>query len=604
MDGKSGTQTKTPRSQKLKKMELLQSGIESVYQDKLLCDVQLQAEGMIFPAHKIILVAMSDYFRAMFSRGFKESNQGDKPILMEGVSAVGLKVILDSLYTMELKLTPENILETIPVACMLQIQHLIEECEKFLMSSLSAEKFFIYEETAERFHLERAMECFAEYKTACFPEISQTLDFKELNVEDMVNYLSIPDLFLHGKEITAFDAAINWLEHKPEQRKEHVLGVLKCINLLQISKSDIIKKVSKVKVIMENTECEKLVKESLKYHREVFTQPFYDGNIVNTRGVTDGMVAFPFWWDDFGSRSERPLPNYEEIFGDSEPDSVFWRYLCIEDKPRCKFSNCPTPEDRVDTDWVTSEKLEPMELGKPVKIGNFIFVFRRNGPSDYEVEMVSWRYNPITNQWLRLKPAPIDGTNKWFNFHQCGEKHIMLLGNEDEKRNSSFYFIYSIVDDEWKKGKGQIMELPSYIESVYQGGCLYIAVAEKLISYDMERDTWLHECFLPWMVGDMAFIEHCKSLMAVSNNHFFAFEYNFETKKVSEFSLPLPKEVAFMLEIKLFTHGKYVYLLLGIYDYPDNKIFRLDPADKKLTFVRDIPYTDILNPVPTLLPRL
>ncbi len=601
MDGKSNTQTKTPRSQKLKKMELLQLGIESVYQDKFLCDVQLQAEERIFPAHKIILVAMSDYFRAMFSGGFKESNQGDKPIIMEGVSALGLQVILDSLYTMELKLTPDNILETIPVACMLQIKHLIDECERFLMSSMTAEKYFIYEEIAERFNLEKAMECFVEYKTACFPEISQTLDFKELNVEDVVNYLSIPDLFLHGKEITSFDAAVNWLEHKPEQRKEHVLGVLKCINLLQISKSDIIKKVSKVKVIMENTECEKLVKESLTYHREVFTQPFYDGNIVNTRGVTDGIVAFPFWWVD-----ERPLPNHKEIFGDSDPDSVFWQYLSVEGKISYNFSkvHCPVLKDQLDTDWVTSEKPESIDLGEPVKIGNFIFVFTYNSPSDCEVEMVSWRYNPITNKWLSLKPAPIDGGRKWFDFHQCAKKHIMLLGKEDEKRDSSFYFIYSIVDDEWKRGEAKMMELSisGSDGSAYQDGYLYISVDKKLVSYDMEKDSWLQECMFPWRVRSMALLEHRNSLLAFTEDS--GLEYNLKTKNVSQFSVQFPTGVDFMLGMRLFTHGENVYLIFAIDECIDNKMFRFDLAGKTFTFVRDLPWTDLIYPVPMLLPRL
>ncbi len=36
----------------------------------------------------------------------------------------------------------------------------------------------------------------------------------------------------------------------------------------------------------------------------------------------------------------------------------------------------------------------------------------------------------------------------------------------------------------------------------------------------------------------------------------------------------------------------------------DNKMFRFDLADKTFTFVRDLPWTDIIYPVPILLPRL
>ncbi len=199
----------------------------------------------------------------------------DKPIVMEGISSVGFGVILDSIYTTELKLTPDNITETIPVACMLQIQHIIEECEQFLISSTCTENVFAYTEIAERLSLKKAIDYIADYKKACFSEVSQTLGFKELDVEEVVSYLSIPDLFLHGKEMTVFDAAIGWLEHNPQERKTHVLDVFQCINLLQIPQSDIMDKVSKVNVIMENSECQELVKESLRYHEEIYTQPLY-----------------------------------------------------------------------------------------------------------------------------------------------------------------------------------------------------------------------------------------------------------------------------------------------------------------------------------------
>ncbi len=89
MDDNSGSN----ESLKLKKMELLQSGVAALYQDKLLCDVQLQAEGKIFSAHKTILAAVTDYFRAMFAGGYKESTEMDKPkitqVEKDGTASVG-----------------------------------------------------------------------------------------------------------------------------------------------------------------------------------------------------------------------------------------------------------------------------------------------------------------------------------------------------------------------------------------------------------------------------------------------------------------------------------------------------------------------------------
>jgi len=38
-------------------------------------DVRLKVREDIFPAHRIVLAANSDYFHAMFTDGMKESNQ-------------------------------------------------------------------------------------------------------------------------------------------------------------------------------------------------------------------------------------------------------------------------------------------------------------------------------------------------------------------------------------------------------------------------------------------------------------------------------------------------------------------------------------------------
>ncbi len=53
----------------------LRSGLSRLVGDRTLCDVDLQAENKTFPAHKVVLAAMSSYFEAMFTRGFTESQR-------------------------------------------------------------------------------------------------------------------------------------------------------------------------------------------------------------------------------------------------------------------------------------------------------------------------------------------------------------------------------------------------------------------------------------------------------------------------------------------------------------------------------------------------
>lgn len=57
---------------------------------------------MRFPAHKIILAARSEYFRALLFGGMKESSQDE--VELKGASTASFKVLLKYVYTGRLSL--------------------------------------------------------------------------------------------------------------------------------------------------------------------------------------------------------------------------------------------------------------------------------------------------------------------------------------------------------------------------------------------------------------------------------------------------------------------------------------------------------------------
>ncbi len=609
-----GDESGSVKSSKVKKMELLQAGATSLYQDKLLFDVKLQAEKSIFPAHKAILAACSYYFRAMFSGGYKESKDTDKPILLEGIGANGLEVVLEAIYTTELKVTTENIFEAVPVVCMLQIQPLIDECEEFMISSISPDRFFTYAETAERYSLKRATECLEYYKKACFYQISKTLGFKELDVAEVVCYLRLPDLYLCGQEKKAFDAAIGWIEHKPSQRKKHTLDVFQCINLLQITATDLREEVSKVNFIRENAECMALTKEALKYHDDVFTQPFYEGNILNNRGIADGMIAFPDWsYNNLAPQFLAKVTNYDEIFGDTANIYVFWKYLSFEDEGR---NTMPLSADKnVSGPWYISGWAKgkiPSKMGHqyPVKVGNFLFLF---GDQDLFMwyTMSALRYNPMLDDWVTIKPAPAERTEDMC-YVQCSEKHIMLVGGEPErggpisvKTGSSYYYIYSIADNDWKKGKARL-ELCYFPKAVYHNEIVYVIDGKSLLSYNMDEDVWVKERRLllsPETLETAIVVGHGENLFIFSDNA-APQEYNIGTKRFSVCP-EYPQNGTHL--VGAFSHGEYIYYILKDKENKEVKLVQLAHPDKdeytwKIT--RKIPcYCESLQAIPMVLPR-
>ena len=60
-----------------------------------------------FPCHKTVLASCSSYFMAMFNVEFEESRQ--KRIIIQGLDPSALKLLLDYMYTSEIKVNEQNV---------------------------------------------------------------------------------------------------------------------------------------------------------------------------------------------------------------------------------------------------------------------------------------------------------------------------------------------------------------------------------------------------------------------------------------------------------------------------------------------------------------
>ena len=70
-------------------------------------------------AHRVVLSACSDYFRAMFTDPMRERSQDE--IQLSGIDAEGLELVLEYIYTSKLSLDLSNIQTVLSTATHLQI---------------------------------------------------------------------------------------------------------------------------------------------------------------------------------------------------------------------------------------------------------------------------------------------------------------------------------------------------------------------------------------------------------------------------------------------------------------------------------------------------
>uniref|UniRef100_A0A3P8W3S8 Kelch-like family member 32 n=1 Tax=Cynoglossus semilaevis TaxID=244447 RepID=A0A3P8W3S8_CYNSE len=107
------------------------SALNQQRKDGLLCDVTLVAGEQKFHAHKAVLAACSDYFRAMFSLCMVESEADE--VTLQGVTSVGLKHALDFAYTGQILLEPAVIQDVLSAGSHLQLLELLSLCSHYLI---------------------------------------------------------------------------------------------------------------------------------------------------------------------------------------------------------------------------------------------------------------------------------------------------------------------------------------------------------------------------------------------------------------------------------------------------------------------------------------
>eukprot|EP00928_Gymnodinium_smaydae_P049542 TRINITY_DN33266_c0_g1_i1.p1 TRINITY_DN33266_c0_g1~~TRINITY_DN33266_c0_g1_i1.p1 ORF type:complete len:549 (-),score=40.03 TRINITY_DN33266_c0_g1_i1:98-1744(-) len=118
--------------------------LANTFNDKSMSDVTFLVDGEEVYASRVVLVAASDYFRAMLcTQAFREHSV-DEPIELSGVSKSALIFCLRYLYCAPLDLDSANVEETFLAADMFSIGTLCRLCCKTMIDLLDSSNCFKY----------------------------------------------------------------------------------------------------------------------------------------------------------------------------------------------------------------------------------------------------------------------------------------------------------------------------------------------------------------------------------------------------------------------------------------------------------------------------
>ena len=209
----------------------------SQYRDKSkFIDVRLKVRETIFPAHRIVLAANSDYFDRMFTNGMMESNQEVIELKDESISSDAFKIVMDSIYTGDLPVNEENVFEVLTAADHLQVTSVVQQCcdflkKEFIQLRLDLHNYCLLSTLADRHGLRDLQEAAEKKMASMFKDVCESEEFlTHIGANQLSRLLSRDDLSAPS-ETFVFKLVMQWIKHKKEERMADAAKVIEAVRL-------------------------------------------------------------------------------------------------------------------------------------------------------------------------------------------------------------------------------------------------------------------------------------------------------------------------------------------------------------------------------------
>ncbi|KAI8435404.1 hypothetical protein MSG28_003720 [Choristoneura fumiferana] len=163
-------------------------------------DVTLIVEGQRIPAHKVILAASSDYFRALLYGGMREANQAEVELQ---APLQAFKALLRYVYS-------DTVLDMLGLAHQFNFQELEAAISDYLRQVLALRNVCAVLDAARLYGLDALMDYCYNFLDRNATEVLQHDSFLQLSVEALQGLLERDSFF--APEVDIFKAVCRWFE--------------------------------------------------------------------------------------------------------------------------------------------------------------------------------------------------------------------------------------------------------------------------------------------------------------------------------------------------------------------------------------------------------
>nr|XP_009501225.1 PREDICTED: kelch-like protein 13 [Phalacrocorax carbo] len=268
----------------------LMEGLGRLRSQSTLCDVTLEAEGVCFPAHRIILASASNYCKILFVGNLARAGSPDGNVQLKAVSAAGLRNVLNFIYSNKLDLSLQNIEETFKAAETLLVREVIKMCFRFLEGCLNCENCMDVLNIAKKLgplELRQKAMCYIgqHYKQILIDP--QCL--KDLDLGTLCEILHRTDSEGCSK-LELFRAAVSWLQHDCTRLKD-AADILRSIRFPLIPLRDLQRYIQEMPLMRLDSGCHRYLQEALNYHSQLYAQPVLQTQSTSLRSSSTMLLV-------------------------------------------------------------------------------------------------------------------------------------------------------------------------------------------------------------------------------------------------------------------------------------------------------------------------
>lgn len=250
-----------------------------------LCDVTLEAEGVFFPAHKVILASASSYCKLLFG-----DSRSENTIRLKGVSAKGLRNVLDFIYSSKLSLSFSNIEDTLKAAEVLLVREAVKLCFQFLENGLNQDTCLGILNIVRKHGPEELKVKASGYIGHHYKHIpGHSGDLNLLDKGALCEILERED-DPGCSELELFRLVVSWLQHDNSRLKE-AGDVLRRIRFPLIPLEDLQTYVKETSIMKTDSNCFRYLQEALRYHSQVYAQPILHCEGATIRSSTESLLV-------------------------------------------------------------------------------------------------------------------------------------------------------------------------------------------------------------------------------------------------------------------------------------------------------------------------